>query len=91
MEHFNKCHLDLEKLEEKQQLLGIPKHKLVQAVQHRWNSVYDMIKRLCEQQAAVAAVLHDHRDLLHLAFRMEAAGGFVQSFRTIQGCHHLAT
>ena len=25
-----------------------------------------MIERLCEQQAAVAAVLHNHRDLLHL-------------------------
>ena len=30
---------------------------------------FDMIERLCEQQAtiaAVAAVLHDHRELLHL-------------------------
>ena len=25
-----------------------------------------MIDRLCEQQAAVAAVLHSHRDLIHL-------------------------
>ena len=28
--------------------------------------MYDMIERLCEQQAAVSAVLHQHRDLLHL-------------------------
>ena len=66
VEHFNKSCLDFEKLGEKQQLLGLPHHKLIQAVPHRWNSVYDMIERLCEQQAAVAAVLHNHRDLLHL-------------------------
>ena len=34
VEHFNKFRLHLEKLEEKQQLLGFPKHKLIQAVQH---------------------------------------------------------
>lgn len=63
--HFNKSHLDLEKLQEKQQLLSLPKHKLIQRVQH--TSVYNIIERLCEQQAAVtAAVLHDQRDLLHL-------------------------
>ena len=28
--------------------------------------MYDMIQRLCEQQAAKYAVLHSHRDLLHL-------------------------
>ena len=44
----------------------MPKHKLIQVVPHWWNSVYDMIEQLYEQQAAVAAVLHNHRDLLHL-------------------------
>ena len=65
VEHFNRSRLHYEKLEEKQQLLGLTKHKLIQGVQHRWNSVYDMIERLCEQQAAISAVLHHHRDLLH--------------------------
>jgi len=27
VEHFNKSHLDFEEFEEKQQLLGLPKHK----------------------------------------------------------------
>jgi len=66
IEHFNNTRLDFEELEEKQQLLGLPKHKLIQTVPHRWKSVYDMIERLCEQQAAVSTVLHNHRDLLHL-------------------------
>ena len=66
VEHFNRSRLHYEELEEKQQLLGLTKHKLIQGVQHRWNSVYDMIERLCEQQAAISAVLHHHRDLLHL-------------------------
>ena len=39
---------------------------LLQGVPHRWNSVYDMIQRLCEQQAARYAVLHSYKDLLDL-------------------------
>ena len=74
VEHFNKSRLDFEKLEEQQKLLGLPNHKLIQAVPHRWNSVYDMIKRLSEQQAAVAAVLHNHRDLLHLEHYPQSGG-----------------
>lgn len=37
-----------------------------QAVPHRKNSVYDMVKRLCEQQPAISAVLFNHRDVVHL-------------------------
>ena len=66
VEHFNRSRFHLEELDEKQRLLGLPQHKLIQGVQHQWNLVYDMTERLCEQQAAVAAVLHNHRDLLHL-------------------------
>ena len=58
VEYFNKSRFDFAKLEEKQKLLGLPNHKLIQAVPHPWNSVYDMIEQLCEQQPAVAAVLH---------------------------------
>jgi len=57
VEHFNRSHIHHEELEEKQQLLGLNKHKLIQAVQR---SMYDMIERLCEQQAALSTVLHQH-------------------------------
>lgn len=83
--HFNKSRLDAEELEVKQEMLGLPKHKLIQVlyiyiteyttelffsylqgVSHRWNSVHDMIERLCEQQLAVCAVLQNQRSLLYL-------------------------
>jgi len=35
VEYFKKSRLDLEEVDEKQQLLGLPKHKLIQGVPHR--------------------------------------------------------
>ena len=58
-------------LSSKQQLLDIPKHSLIKDVSTRWNSTHDMIKRLCEQQPAISAVLHRRRDLLHLEISPE--------------------
>jgi len=68
-----KCHkivnlsrIDNETLQAKQKQLEIPQHNLVQEVATRWNSTFDMISRVCEQQAAIAAVLHTKRDLHYL-------------------------
>ena len=66
MQHFNKSRVDKEDLTAKQILLQLPKHNLLQEVSTRWNSTHDMIIRLCEQQPAIATVLHRKRDLLHL-------------------------
>ena len=66
VQHFNKSRVDKEDLAAKQILLQLPKHNLLQEVSTRWNSTHDMIIRLCEQQPAIAAVLHRKRDLLHL-------------------------
>jgi hypothetical protein len=44
-------------LKEKQSQLGLPEHKLVGAVTTRWNSIYDMVERILEQQQALSAVL----------------------------------
>lgn len=62
VEHFNRSRLDNEELRVKQN----PSHSLIQDVSTRWNSTLDLISRLCEQQAAIAAVLHGKRDLHHL-------------------------
>ena len=66
VQHFNKSRLDSEDLTAKQDLLGVPKHKLTQKVTTRWNLTHDMIIRLCKQQPAIVAVLNHRRDLLHL-------------------------
>ena len=66
VEHFNHSRIDNEELKAKQKQLEIPQHNLIQEVVTRWNSTFDMISRLCEQQAAIAAVLHVKCDLHHL-------------------------
>ncbi|KAI4791001.1 hypothetical protein KUCAC02_034269, partial [Chaenocephalus aceratus] len=41
----------------KQEMLNVPKHKLIHDVPTRWNSSYDMVERYIEQQAAVYSAL----------------------------------
>ena len=48
-------------LKEKQSQLGLPEHKLIGAVSTRWNSTYNMVKRILEQQQALSAVLLEDR------------------------------
>ena len=66
VEHFNHSQLDSQQLKVKQKQLDLPPHCLIQDVVTRWNSTLDMASWLCEQQAAIAAVLHGKRDLHHL-------------------------
>ena len=69
--HFNQSRLDKEELFLKQQQSELPQHPLIKDVETRWNLTYQMIKRLCEQQAAIAAVLLPERDLSYLEIASE--------------------
>ena len=52
---FHKSHVGSQVLQEMQEKLGMPQHKLVMDVKTRWNSTYLMIDRYMKQRLAVAA------------------------------------
>ena len=52
-------------LREKQQLLGLPEHKVMGDVVTRWGSNFEMISRILEQQQALSAVLAEDRKNWH--------------------------
>ena len=65
VEHFNKSPKETYKLREKQKMLQLPDHKLIQDCPTRRDSTLAMLKRVSKQQAAIAAVLLEGR-LQHL-------------------------
>ena len=52
----------MSKLREKQKLLGLPEHQLINDCITRWGSTYEMLKRFLEQQQAICAMLLEDRD-----------------------------
>ena len=67
--HFKHSVVAQNALEESQTRLNLPQHKLVQDVMTRWNSSYNMLKRIIEQETALSAVLAEsgkaaHRDMI---------------------------
>ena len=60
--HFNKSAKETYKLREKQKLLKLPEHELVQDCVTRWGGILHMLERIQEQQAAIAAVLMEGRN-----------------------------
>ena len=54
--YFHKSTKSTYKLVEKQQLLDLPQHKLKFDCITRWGIMYNMLKRLLEQQQVVSAV-----------------------------------
>ena len=67
--HFHKSRVDGDEFKKKQSMFpDVPKHKLINHVTTRWNSTYDMVQRVCEQQLAISGVLLQHRGLMNGIF-----------------------
>lgn len=58
--HFHRSGKATEELHRIQASLNLPKHKLIQDVETRWNSTYYMLKRFIEQRAAISLYLEDN-------------------------------
>ena len=57
--HFHRSPKSMSKLREKQKLLGLHEHQLINDCITRWGSTYEMLKRFLEQQQAICATLLD--------------------------------
>lgn len=55
--HFRRSPVATKKLEQAQQQLGVPQHRLIQCCSTRWNSEVLMLQRLIEQKNAISLVL----------------------------------
>ena len=60
--HFNKSTKETYKLHEKQEQLNFPVHQLAQDCVTQWGSTLQMLERIQEQQAGIAAVLMEGRN-----------------------------
>ena len=65
VELFHRSWKKTRDLREKQQLLGLPEHKIMGDVVTRWGSTFEMISRILEQQQALSAVLAEDRKNWH--------------------------
>ncbi|XDV25419.1 hypothetical protein PO909_029340 [Leuciscus waleckii] len=55
--YFHRSPIASHALQEKQTLMDLPKHKLIQDIMTRWNSSFEMLERFSEQQPAIMATL----------------------------------
>ena len=62
VEHFRKSTKETYALREKQALLQIPEHELVQQCDTRWNSTLYMLQRVRDLQPALCAVLMENKE-----------------------------
>ena len=62
IEHFKRCTKETSLLRDKQILLDLSQHELIQQCDTRWNSTLYMLQRVKEQQPALCSVLLESKD-----------------------------
>ena len=60
--HFQRSNNETYALREKQAVLQLPKHELIQECVTRWSSCYRMLERVLEQRQALYAVLLENKE-----------------------------
>lgn len=60
--HFQRSNNETYALREKQDVLHLPKHELIQECITRWSSCYKMLERVLEQQQALYGVLMEKKE-----------------------------
>ena len=60
--HFQRSNNETYAFREKQAILHLPKHELIQECITRWSSCYRMLERVLEQQQALYAVLMQNKE-----------------------------
>ena len=59
--HCKNSMVSTKALEAKQQQMDSPKHRLIQLVKTRWNSIFEMVERLIEVRCPICGVLTDKK------------------------------
>ena len=63
--HFHKSRVKADEFKRNQLLLNdVPKHKLIHDMMTHWNSTYDIIEHVCDQQLPISSVLLQCQDTL---------------------------